>query len=165
MAERWKPSVTVAAVIERWRGSEREFLLVEERTPDGLRLNNPAGHLEAGESPEQAVVREALEESGRVFKPRHLVGVYLTRQQRRGDGSDVTYLRLAYSGVAGERDPTLALDAPIVRTVWMTLAELRASRERHRNELVLRCIEDHCNGCAHPLDTVYTSPSVARDPI
>jgi hypothetical protein len=65
---RWKPSVTVAAVIERGG----RYLLVEEETRDGLRLNNPAGHLEAGESLLQAVVREVLEETACVFTPSHL---------------------------------------------------------------------------------------------
>ena len=41
-AERFRPSVTVAAVVER----DGRYLLVEEHTPEGLRLNNPAGHLD-----------------------------------------------------------------------------------------------------------------------
>jgi len=91
--------VTVAAVIER----DGRFLLVEEHTPEGLRLNNPAGHLEEGETPLQAVCREALEETARVFEPQHLLGVYLARFQREATGEDVTYLRLAYAGGCGEQ--------------------------------------------------------------
>jgi 8-oxo-dGTP pyrophosphatase MutT (NUDIX family) len=86
MNERWKPSVTVAAVIERQHGGLRQFLMVEEQTRDGLRLNNPAGHLEAGESPQQAVVREALEETARVFSPTGLVGIYLARSRAPSSG-------------------------------------------------------------------------------
>ncbi|NUZ04484.1 NUDIX domain-containing protein [Piscinibacter koreensis] len=158
MSERWKPNVTVAAVIERSIAGEREFLLVEEHTPEGLRLNNPAGHLERGETPEQAVVREALEETARVFTPRHLIGVYLSRVQRpRGD---VTYLRFAYAGEVGDADPGRRLDTGIVRTAWFSLAEVRASRARHRSDLVLRCIADHCAGRALPLDSVYASPTI-----
>jgi 8-oxo-dGTP pyrophosphatase MutT (NUDIX family) len=161
MPERWRPNVTVAAVIERLRaGGEREFLLVEEHTPEGLRLNNPAGHLERGESPQQAVVREVLEEAARVFTPQHLIGVYLTRVAPSGAGDDVTYLRFAFGGNVGDADPTRKLDGGIVRTLWLTLAELHADRARHRSELVLRCIEDHCAGRALPLDTVFTSSSV-----
>ena len=78
---RWKPSVTVAAVIEQ----DGRYLLVEEQTADGLRLNNPAGHLEAGESLEQAVVREVLEEAACHFTPSHLVGVYLAQVPRGAD--------------------------------------------------------------------------------
>jgi hypothetical protein len=78
MSARWSPSVTVAAIIER----DGCYLLVEEETPEGLRLNNPAGHLDPGESPEQGVVREALEETARVFVPDRLVGVYLSRFRR-----------------------------------------------------------------------------------
>ena len=91
MAERWKPSVTVAAIVERRREGASEFLLVEEHTPEGLKLNNPAGHLDPEESPEQGVVREVLEETACLFTPDRLVGVYLSRFQRPATGDDVTW--------------------------------------------------------------------------
>ena len=160
MQERWKPSVTVAAIIERTLDGARQFLLVEEHTPEGLRLNNPAGHLDPGESPQQAVVREALEETARVFTPDCVVGVYLSRLRRPASGEDVTYLRIAYGGVAGEADPRRALDEGIVRTLWLTLAELRASRARHRSALVLRCIEDFIAGRRFPLNLVHADASL-----
>lgn len=156
MNTRWKPSVTVAAIIE----SEGRFLLVEEHTPEGLRLNNPAGHLEPSESPLQAVVREALEETARTFVPDRLVGVYLSRFQRAATGEDITYLRLAYGGSVGEVDPARALDDGIVRTLWMTLDEVRDSRALHRSSLVLRSIEDHAVGRRFPLDVVFADPSL-----
>ena len=162
MSDRWKPSVTVAAIVERRRGGVREFLLVEEETPEGLRLNNPAGHLDPGESPEEAVVREALEETARVFTPTGLVGIYLSRFRRPARAEDVTYLRLAYAGSVGEAEPTRALDHGIVRTLWMTLDELKASRERHRSALVLRCIEDLIAGRSFPLDLVRADPTLYR---
>lgn len=153
---RWSPSTTVAAIIER----DGRYLLVEEHTPEGLRLNNPAGHLDPGESPQQGVVREALEETARVFTPTALVGVYLSRFQRPATGEDVTYLRFAYCGTVGDELPGRTLDTGIVRTLWLTLDELRASRARHRSALVLQCIEDHQAGRRHPLDLVTTDPSV-----
>lgn len=156
MSIRWKPSVTVAAIIER----EGRFLLVEEHTPEGLRLNNPAGHLDPGESPEQGVAREALEETAHTFTPTALVGVYLSRFQRASTGEDITYLRFAYSGQLGSFDSDRPLDTGIVRTVWMTPEEVRASTARHRSPLVLRCIEDHLAGQRFPLDTVQTDLSV-----
>ncbi|HJV62465.1 MAG TPA: NUDIX hydrolase [Albitalea sp.] len=156
MSARWKPSVTVAAIVH----SDGRFLLVEEQTPEGLRLNNPAGHLDPGESPQQGAVREALEETARVFVPDRLVGVYLARFQRPASGEDVTYLRFAYGGTVGEPDPARALDTGIVRTLWMTLDELRASRTRHRSALVLQCVEDFVRGQRFPLDMVYCDPSV-----
>ena len=105
---RWKPSVTVAAIVER----DGRFLLVEEETPDGLRLNNPAGHLDPGESPQQAVVREALEETARAFMPER-AGRRLPVALRSAPApaSDVTYLRFAFSGDVGEPMPGRALDA------------------------------------------------------
>jgi 8-oxo-dGTP pyrophosphatase MutT (NUDIX family) len=156
MAERWKPSVTVAAVIER----DGRYLLVEEHTPEGLKLNNPAGHLDPGESPQQGAIREALEETACVFTPDCVVGVYLARFTRPARGEDVTYLRIAFGGTAGEIDPRRALDDGIVRTLWMSLAEVRASVDRHRSALVLRCIEDHAAGTRYPLHTITTDRSV-----
>ena len=160
MSERWKPNVTVAAIVERRSSGVQQFLLVEEETPDGLMLNNPAGHLDAGESPQQAVAREALEERGRIFVPQFLVGVYLTRRQRPARGEDITYLRFAFGGTIGEPDPGRPLDVGILRTLWMTLDELRASRTRHRSALVLRCVEDFAAGRRFPLELIAVEPAV-----
>jgi ADP-ribose pyrophosphatase YjhB (NUDIX family) len=147
---RWKPNVTVAAVVEH----AGRYLLIEEETPEGLRLNNPAGHLDPGESPVQGVIRETLEETACVFEPRHFLGLYMARFVRPERGEDVTYVRLAYSGTVGEPLPGRALDTGIVRRLWLTLAEVRATSSRHRSPLVLRCIEDHAAGRRHPLDVV-----------
>jgi 8-oxo-dGTP pyrophosphatase MutT (NUDIX family) len=164
MSERWKPSVTVAAIASRPRAGDAaaalEYLLVEEETPEGLRLNNPAGHLDAGESPAQAVAREALEETACAFVPERLVGVYLSRFTRPASGEDVTYLRFAFAGSVGAPDPRRHLDTGIVRTLWLTLDELRASRSRHRSSLVLRSVEDSAAGWALPLDRIVTDASV-----
>ena len=161
--ERWRPSVTVAALISRLDGDGQvRFLLIEEHTAEGLRLNNPAGHLDPAESPEQAVVREALEETARVFSPSHFLGVYLSRFQRESTGEDITYLRLAYAGTVGEPLPDRGLDEGIVRTLWMTLDEVRASAPRHRSPLVLQCIEDLVPGRNYPLQAVTTHPSVTQ---
>lgn len=155
----WAPHVTVAAVIEQAgapdSGEPLRFLMVEEDTVDGLRLNQPAGHLEAGESLLDAVRRETLEETARSFEPQALVGVYMTHFARAGQ-VDATYLRFTYCGTAGEALPERALDPDIVRTLWMTLAELQASQARHRTPLVLRCVEDYLDGRRFPLDLVHT---------
>jgi 8-oxo-dGTP pyrophosphatase MutT (NUDIX family) len=156
MNTRWKPSVTVAAIIER----DGKFLLVEEETAEGLKLNNPAGHLDPGESPVAGCAREALEETAHAFTPTHLLGVYLSRFQRASTGEDITYLRLAFSGELGALEPGRALDAGIVRTLWMTPQEIRASAARHRSPLLLRCMEDHLAGVRHPLSVIYTDPDV-----
>ena len=150
----------MAAIIVRQVEGEAQFLLVEEHTPEGLKLNNPAGHLDPEESPQQAVVREALEETARVFTPDRLVGVYLSRFQRPSTGEDVTYLRFAFGGSVGEPDPNRALDDGIVRTLWMTLAELRASRDHHRSPHVLGCVLDYLAGRAYPLEAITTDSTV-----
>ncbi len=155
-SRRFAPSVTVAAIIEEGG----RYLLVEEHTPEGLRLNNPAGHLEQGETPLQAVCREALEETGCVFTPQALVGIYLSRFQRPASGEDVTYLRLAYGGKVGDRLPGRRLDEGIVQTLWLTPEEIQAQAARHRSPLVWRCIQDHRAGRAFALDLVSADASV-----
>ena len=142
----WKPNVTVAAVIER----EGRFLLVEEHTPEGLRFNQPAGHLEPGESLLEATVREALEETAHRFLPEYLVGIY---QWTRPQG-DITYLRFAYGGRIEGAGRGRELDDGIVRAVWMTIDEVRATADRHRSPLILQCIEDWLAGQRHPLSLV-----------
>ena len=149
--ETWAAHVTVAAIVER----EGRFLLVEEHTDDGLRLNQPAGHLEAGETLAEAVVRETLEESAHRFTPEALVGVYMTHFERPASAG-VTYLRFTYCGSAGETEANRALDPDIVRTLWMSADELRACPERHRTPLVMRCIDDYLAGQRFPLDFVHT---------
>lgn len=159
-APRWKPSVTVAAVIER----DGRFLLVEEETPEGLKLNNPAGHLDPGESPEQGCARETLEETAHHFRPTALVGIYLSRFQRAATGHDVTYLRISFCGELGAHEPARALDQGIVRTLWMTPGEIRASVARHRSPLLLRCVEDYLAGVRLPLSAITTDASVTAAP-
>jgi 8-oxo-dGTP pyrophosphatase MutT (NUDIX family) len=157
--ERFKPSVTVAAIIEQGG----RFLLVEEHTPEGLKLNNPAGHLEPGESPAQGCAREALEETAHAFTPTHLVGVYLSRFARThasGQVEDITYLRFAFCGELGDAVPGQALDHGIVRTLWMSFEEIVASTDRHRSPLLLRCVQDYLVGKRLPLETVYTDPGI-----
>ena len=156
----WKPSVTVAAVIEK----DGRFLMVEEETNDGLKLNQPAGHLDPGETPEQGCAREALEESAHEFEPTALLGVYLARSRKNSTGEDQTYLRLAFSGVLGRHHEHRALDKGIVRTLWMTAEEVRESAWRHRSPLVLRCVEDYVAGVRHPLSVLYTHPNVIELP-
>ena len=155
MPNRWKPNVTAAAVIER----DGHFLLIEEDTADGLRLNNPAGHLDPGESPVQACVREVLEETGYDFVPEALVGIYMNRFVRTRTGSDITYLRFAFSGELGTHHAQRLLDHGIVRTLWLTPEGLRASQARHRSPLVLRCVEDHLRGQRFGLDAVQAHAS------
>ena len=158
MPNRWKPNVTVAALIER----DGHFLLVEEDTADGLRLNNPAGHLDPGESPIQACIREVLEETAHDFTPTAVVGVYLNRFRRTRTGDDITYLRFAFAGQLGTHHSWRALDEGIVRTVWMTPEEIRATRDRHHSSLLLRCLDDYLAGQRFSLNLVHTDASVLQ---
>ncbi|WP_034412766.1 NUDIX hydrolase [Derxia gummosa] len=154
----WKPNVTVAAVIRR----DDRFLLVEEETSDGIRLNNPAGHLERGESLTEAVVREALEETAHDFVPTGLLGTYMSIGARGGE--EVTWLRFAFTGELGAFHADRRLDDGILRTVWLTLDEVKAAEAegRLRSPLIVRCLEDSLKRASLPLDAIYTHESVWR---
>jgi 8-oxo-dGTP pyrophosphatase MutT (NUDIX family) len=141
-----RPVATVAAIVAR----DERFLVVEEETTDGLRLNQPAGHLEAGESLAQAVARETLEETGYRITPTALVGIY--RWQSPGTGA--TFIRFAFAADVDVHEHERALDEGIVRALWLSYAELVAARARHRSPLVLRCVDDYRAGFRHPLDLV-----------
>jgi 8-oxo-dGTP pyrophosphatase MutT (NUDIX family) len=151
MTRQWKPNVTVAAIAER----HGRFLMVEEQTMDGLRFNQPAGHLDPGESLLEASVRETLEETGHCFVPDSLVGIY---QWPRPQG-DVTYLRFAFAGEAGPHDPARPLDDGIVRALWLSRDDLRDCADRHRSPLVMQCVEDWCAGKRYDLSLIrhYTA--------
>lgn len=151
---RWSPRVTVAALIER----QGRYLLVEEQTSAGLQLNTPAGHLEPGESLQDAAVREALEETACRFTPTALLGVYLAASPN-SRGEHNTWLRVAYCGEASDPLPGQALDSGIVRTLWLTADEVRDSRARHRSPLVWRCVQDHQQGRRYPLEAVQADVS------
>ncbi|HYD94023.1 MAG TPA: NUDIX hydrolase [Noviherbaspirillum sp.] len=159
MSDVWKPSVTVAAVIERGG----RFLLVEEETSDGIRFNQPAGHLDPNETLMEAVARETLEEAAHDFTPTALLGMYMSRYVSSRTGREVTYLRFAFTGELGQAHDR-ALDHGILRTVWMTREEMLACQEKHRSPLVLRCVDDYLAGRRAPLSIIYTHPSVIGVP-
>jgi 8-oxo-dGTP pyrophosphatase MutT (NUDIX family) len=152
----WRPAVTVAAVIEH----DGKFLLVEEDTADGVRLNQPAGHLDPKESPIDAAVRETLEETARAFTPSSFLGAYMSRYTSARTQEDVTYVRFAFIGVVGAQIPGRKLDKEIRRTLWMSADELRAVPDQHRSPLVMRCVDDYLTGRRMPLSAVYTHESV-----
>ena len=142
----WKPNVTVAAVIEQ----DGKFLLVEEETADGVMFNQPAGHLEDGESLLDAVMREVQEETAYCFKPTALLGVYHWKHPKK----DITYLRFAFTGELTGHDSSQVLDAGIIRACWLTPEEIRASQDRHRSPQVLTCIEHYIAGQRFPLSVL-----------
>ncbi|MFZ6649004.1 NUDIX hydrolase [Undibacterium sp. TJN25] len=154
MSDIWKPSVTVAAIISR----DHKFLMIEEETSEGVRINQPAGHLDPDETLQQAVIRETLEETAHDFTPTELIGTYLSRYVSPKTGLEVTYLRFAFTGELGQAH-ALPLDTGILRTLWMSHDELLASQARHRSPLVMQCVNDYLLGKRAPLSLLYTHPS------
>lgn len=138
-----RPEITVAAVTE----AHGRFLLVEERINQRLVINQPAGHVEAGETLLEAIVREVREETAWLFTARELIGVYLWRHPRTGR----TTKRFAFAGVVTDHREDQPLDEGIVRTHWLTRAEIQQREPQLRSPLVLRCIDDYLAGRREPL--------------
>ena len=139
----WKPSVTVAAVIER----HGRFLLIQERIGGRLVLNQPAGHLDPGESLAAACRREAMEETAHHFEPTALVGIYRWRDPRK----DFTFLRFAFRGNVGAAE-NRPLDKEIVGAHWLAPDEIKERKAEHRSPLVQKCVDDILAGRSFPLD-------------
>jgi 8-oxo-dGTP pyrophosphatase MutT (NUDIX family) len=139
----WRPDLTVAAIVQR----DDRFLVVEERIQGRIVLNQPAGHVEDGESIVAAAVRETLEETAWHFTPRHLLGLYLWRNPASG----ASILRVAVTGDVGAHDTGRVLDEGIIAAHWMTRAALLSRPARLRSPLVMRCIDDFLAGTRHSL--------------
>jgi 8-oxo-dGTP pyrophosphatase MutT (NUDIX family) len=141
-----KPDVTVAAVSERGG----RFLVVEERINQRLVFNQPAGHVEPGETLLEAVIREVREETAWLFEPVHMLGAYLWRNPSNGRST----LRFAFTGTVSDHRASQPLDRGIVTTHWLSRAELLEREPRLRSPLVLRCVDDYLGGKRLPLDSV-----------
>ena len=148
----FNPEVTVAALVERVVDRERRFLMVEELISGRLVLNQPAGHLEDGETLVEAAIRETREETAWRLTPESLVGVYLWRNPENGR----SFLRFAFCGVVDDHHPTQSLDEGIQRALWLSHQQLLAQPGRLRSPLVMRCLDDYLLGRRQPLDTVAT---------
>jgi 8-oxo-dGTP pyrophosphatase MutT (NUDIX family) len=151
-----KPDVTVAAIVER----DGRFLVVQERVARRVVLNQPAGHLEDGESLLQAVIRETLEETGYPFVPHAVTGLYLWR----GSG-EKTFLRVAFSGTVGDRVNGAPLDREIIRTAWISREQLREREAELRSPLVLLCIDDYLRGLRYPLELLQHVLPAVPEPV
>jgi 8-oxo-dGTP pyrophosphatase MutT (NUDIX family) len=141
-----KPDVTVAAVVE----NGGQFLVVEERINQRLVFNQPAGHVEVGETLLEAVIREVREETAWLFEPVAMLGAYLWRNPSNGRST----LRFAFSGTVSDHRAAQPLDKGIITTHWLSRAELLEREPRLRSPLVLRCVDDYQGGKRLPLDSV-----------
>lgn len=138
-----RPELTVAAVVEQ----NGRYMLVEEHVSGRLVLNQPAGHVERGESLVEAVVREALEETAWSFVPEAIVGVYLWGPE----GVQNPFLRVAFSGRCTAHDSQRTLDDGIERVVWMSRPDMTARSDRLRSPMVLRAVDDYERGSRYPI--------------
>jgi len=140
----WKPHVTVAAIAE----NDGKFLIVEEMV-DGQRVyNQPAGHLDSGESLVEAVIRETLEETAWSFQPEALVGIQLWRHPVDSE----SYLRFSFCGSCYDHDKNQLLDHGIEQAVWLSRDELVDNNHKLRSPMVLRSIDDYLEGRRYGLD-------------
>jgi 8-oxo-dGTP pyrophosphatase MutT (NUDIX family) len=139
----WKPHVTVAAVVE----IKGHFLTVEELITKQPQFNQPAGHLEDNESLIEATIRECLEETGWLFRPEYLIGIY---RWKHPDSADV-FLRFAFGGKLQEFFPERPLDEGILTACWMNRDDLEQQKHRLRSPLVMQCVDDYLSGNRYPL--------------
>ena len=146
----FSPHITVACVVEK----DGKFLFVRELSQGREVLNQPAGHVEFGETLEQAAYRETLEESAWQVDVTALVGWYIF-QPYRGAG---VYYRACFAARPVLHDPQQKLDTGIIDTEWLTPAELAERHQDHRSPLVSRCLDDYINGRRLPLDSIYQHP-------
>lgn len=144
----WKPHVTVAAIIER----DNRFLLVEEHTTNGLAFNQPAGHLEPGESLFDAVKREVCEETAWQFTPKYITAIQLWRK----NPDFPSFLRVCFVGTCHDFQVEQALDEGIIATHWLTRDEIFARKAQLRSPLVLTTIDQYLQGEHHPLSLLKT---------
>ncbi|HEX6929040.1 MAG TPA: NUDIX hydrolase [Gammaproteobacteria bacterium] len=140
----WLPRVTVSAVTER----NGKFLLVEEEVRGNVVINNPAGHLENNETLLDAIVREVTEETGCIFEPQGITGIYLWKTPK----GDRTFLRVSFFGACLGEDDNAILDDGILRKLWLTHAELQARKAALRSPMVLGCIDDYLSGKRYSLN-------------
>ena len=140
----WKPHVTVAAIAEQ----QNRFLMVEERVDGQLVYNQPAGHLDPGESLTAAVIRETYEETAWKFQPEALVGIQLWRHPVHGD----SYLRFSFCGSCVEHDSGQPLDTGIEQALWLSHDELMDNQHKLRSPMVMRTIEEYLAGKRYSMD-------------
>lgn len=148
-----RPVVTVATVVER----EGRFLYVEERIRGQLVINQPAGHLDPGESLVEAAIRETLEETAWQVRPEALVAIYQWHNPH--DHGDV--VRFTFAAAPLHELPGRSLDVGIERALWLDREELIAQGHRLRSPLVLRSLEDYLAGIRIPLSAMRTVESIA----
>lgn len=146
----WQPHVVVAAVICRSVNGEDKFLLVREHTTAGEKINQPAGHWEAGESLNNAVIRETREETGFEFIPRAILGIYIITNQ----AENITYLRIAFVGDVANKAPLTELDPDIIEAMWLSKEEIISCQSEHRSEFVLQMISDYYQKPHLPLSVI-----------
>ena len=142
----WKPHATVAAVIEQ----DNRFLIIEELVSGDIQYNQPAGHLEDGETFDEAVIRETLEEAAYDFTPEHVTGIYLWKHPVNQE----SFVRIAFAGHVTTHYPEQELDEGIIRAHWMSRDEVAALGDRLRSPMVLQCIDDYIDGKRYPLDLI-----------
>lgn len=149
MTERWTPHVTVATIVEQ----NGRFLMVEELSFGRRVINQPAGHVEQGETVIEAAIRETTEETGWTVEPTALLGLYTYTAPANG----ITYHRYCLIAKAIAHNPDAELDSGIIGPKWMTAAELRTS-DVLRSPMVLTCVEDYLKGNCFPLTVIVEHP-------
>ncbi len=137
------PHITVATVVEK----DGKFLMVEERAAGAEVYNQPAGHLELGETLLQAALRETLEETRWEVKLNGFIGIYHFTSPANG----ITYVRHCFSALAVTEQLNAQLDPDIQQVLWLSLDQIKAAKNRLRSPLVLTAVNDYLTKPLYPL--------------
>ncbi|MEM9171939.1 MAG: NUDIX domain-containing protein [Pseudomonadota bacterium] len=130
--------ITVSGIAQR----DGRFLCIDEQTSLGSVINLPGGHIDTGETPDQAIVREFMEETCWVFRPTGFIGAYLWYDDHR----QRQYVRLVYCGDAIEHDASARRDPVVTHVAWRERDELLEQSHRLRAPVVLHSIDDYLTG-------------------
>lgn len=143
------PHITVATVVP----DGDRFLMVEENSNGRIVYNQPAGHLESGETLAQAALRETLEETGWHVRLEALLGIY----HYTSSANNITYIRHCFIAAPLQEVENATLDPDIIAAMWLTEDDILARSAQLRSPIVLDAIRDYRRGIAHPL-TVINDP-------
>lgn len=140
----FKPHITVASVVH----AEGRLLIVEE-TVDGIATwNQPAGHLEAGETLLQAACRELREETGITASPEYFLALH---QWTAPDNTP--FLRFLFTLDLPACLPALPQDTDIDRCWWL-LPDQILNAAHPRSPLVAESVRVWQSGVRYPLSVI-----------
>lgn len=141
------PHLTTAVIVE-----QNQSILMVNEIDNGINgWNQPAGHVEPGESLLDAALRETLEESQYRVRLTGLVGIYQSVHPATG----IHYLRVCFTADQPARVENSPRDTDILSVDWLSLNELLTGQYPLRSALVRQALVDYQAGHRYPLSLIH----------